>query len=234
MPKVHVTPNALDPAYFIDGANRYDRFIYASSPSRGLHEVLKVWPSIRSRLLAVDAVRFRDIRLDVYYGFTPKFVEWGRSNIDDFPNWLAEMKRLLKDTEGVNYIGLVDHTQLATAYAGAGFSLYPTSFPETGCVSLMKAQAMGAVPVTSRYEDSTLPELTGQFDLGPRGRPGQISQDAAWLHEWEDAVVDAAEKDMKGQLAPHRSMMIRRSRERFLWRTVAGLWHEAFNHALGR
>jgi hypothetical protein len=28
--------------------------------------------------------------------------------------------------------------------------LYPTSFPETGCVTLMKAMAMGALPITSR------------------------------------------------------------------------------------
>jgi hypothetical protein len=31
----------------------------------------------------------------------------------------------------------------------------------------MKAQAMGAIPVTSRFSDSALPETCGRFDLGP-------------------------------------------------------------------
>lgn len=79
--------------------------------------------------------------------------------------WLDRMHALLKQP-GVVYIGLVNHTVLADAYASSGFTLYPTSFPETGCVSLMKAQAMGAIPITSRYLNSTLPEM-GRFDLGP-------------------------------------------------------------------
>ena len=63
---------------------------------------------------------------------------------DMFEPWLAEMKRMLQQ-DGVKYFGMVDHHTLAVAYARAGFYLYPTSFPETGCVALMKAQALGAV-----------------------------------------------------------------------------------------
>lgn len=40
--------------------------------------------------------------------------------------------------------------------------------PETGCVSLIKAMAMGAIPITSRFPNSTLPELTSEWDMGPR------------------------------------------------------------------
>lgn len=41
-------------------------------------------------------------------------------------------------------------------------------FAETGCVSLIKAMAMGAIPITSRFPNSTLPELTQEWDLGPQ------------------------------------------------------------------
>ena len=31
----------------------------------------------------------------------------------------------------------------------------------------MKAQAMGAIPITSRFSDSVLPAVSGRYDLGP-------------------------------------------------------------------
>ena len=70
---------------------------------------------------------------------------------------------------------MVGHDELARGYARAGFVLYPTTYPETGCVSVMKAMALGAIPITSRFAGSVVPELTVHFDLGPatprRGRP---------------------------------------------------------------
>merc|ERR1711968_346578 len=100
--------------------------------------------------------------------------------------------------DGITYVGMADHHKLATGYAKAGFYLYPTSYPETGCVSLMKAQALGAIPITSRHYNSTLPELTGRFDLGPLmpssspRRNARIENDKQWQREWADAVVAAA------------------------------------------
>merc|ERR1711968_139854 len=109
---------------------------------------------------------------------------------DMFEPWLAEMKQMLRQ-DGVKYYGMVDHRTLATAYARAGFYLYPTSFPETGCVALMKAQALGAVPITSKNPNSTLPELTRDWDLGPPPRTDgvTIDMDPKWLDAWIDAVI---------------------------------------------
>lgn len=39
--------------------------------------------------------------------------------------------------------------------------------PETGCISLLKAMAMGSIPITSRFASSALPELTSEWDMGP-------------------------------------------------------------------
>lgn len=38
-------------------------------------------------------------------------------------------------------------------------------FPETGCITIMKAMASGTIPITSKY--SLLQNLTGVYDLGP-------------------------------------------------------------------
>ena len=56
--------------------------------------------------------------------------------------------------------------------------------------------AMGAVPITSRYASSVLPELTSKFDLGPPGRPGAIKSDPSWLNEWTQAVIHAVGMDL--------------------------------------
>ena len=44
----------------------------------------------------------------------------------------------------------------------------------------MKALAMGTIPITSRYVNSTLPELTKQWDLGPEGHTGKKRQGIVW------------------------------------------------------
>ncbi|TMW60248.1 hypothetical protein Poli38472_000290 [Pythium oligandrum] len=185
--KVLVTSNALDPAYFVDGKNKPNHFVYGSSPSRGLEKLLRAWPRIRTSV--------SNATLTVYYGFTPAFLSWGRRNIAHFDSWKLEIDHLLTQ-EGVQYVGLVDHLTLARGYAAAGFYLYPTTFSETSCVSLMKAMANGAIPITSRFPMSALSETCGDFDLGPRplAYPA-IELDPTWEDLWIRSIVEAVEQE---------------------------------------
>jgi hypothetical protein len=96
-----------------------------------LGQVLKSWPFIYSALNGTAT-------LSVLYGFTPAFVKSLPAFFGSRANeWLEKMRGLLQ-LPGVRYVGLVDHDTLAREYASAGFILYPTSFPETGCFALMK------------------------------------------------------------------------------------------------
>jgi len=166
--------------------------------------------------------------LTVFYGFSPSFLKYGRSTIPNFQAWHKSMLDLLRQ-EGVNYVGMVDHRTLAKAYSEHGFYLYPTSFPETGCVALMKALAMGAVPITSRHINSTLPELTREWDLGPKGRTdgSTMADNHEWWKEWKDSVLKAATMS-KNEIELHRQRMKEASRLRFLWGTVARTWDNVF------
>lgn len=149
------------------------------------------------------------------------------------------MLGLLKQ-EGIVYHGMVGHATLAKGLADAGFILYPTVYPETGCVTLMKAQAMGAIPITSRCLNSTLPELTEWFDLGPRPiRSATYTEDTEWMELWVQAVVAASNRDFEERrrnagirneetLQVHRKTMIKKSRERFGWKHVAEIWRKTF------
>jgi hypothetical protein len=94
---------------------------------------------------------------------------------------------------------MVGTKELARAVAAAGFYVYPCTIAEISSISLMRAQALGAIPITSRYLNSALPETAGIFDMGPPARPGLISEDAEWQSEFVDAVVRAVK-------APRREM----------------------------
>ena len=80
------------------------------------------------------------------------------------------------------------------AYAQSGFYAFPSDKPETSGVNLIKAQAMGAIPVTSRQPNSSFPEVCGRYDLGPPVPEGavNIQSDPAWFQQWVDAMVHAA------------------------------------------
>ena len=172
--KVKVTPNGIDVERYFkedglgDGANDVGTFVYGSSPGRGLELLLvcweRIWERIRLRTGGQEA------KLKIYYGFSDSFVRHGRMTrgAEVFDRWLIHMKGMLGALEGkgVEYVGMVDHETLTVGYADAGFVLYPTTYPETGCVTLMKAMASGAVPITSKFKQSTLPELTGGWDKG--------------------------------------------------------------------
>ena len=164
--------------------NSNDVFVYASAPNRGLEALLRQWPRIRAALPTAT--------LEVYYtalntssassstaaaSSDQSFYESSQHDenlrrmfpgLDPkvFEAWLATLRSLVQQP-GVRALGTASHAVMARAYARAGYLLYPTNFPETGCITVMKAMASGAIPITTRYTGSVLYELTSRFDLGP-------------------------------------------------------------------
>ncbi|CEG38532.1 tpr repeat protein (modular protein) [Plasmopara halstedii] len=231
--KITIVSNAVDQSFFVDGANHANRFVYGSSPNRGLYTLLKAWPRIREHIPSAE--------LSVFYGFTPAFLKWGNNQMTDFADWVNEMEQLLNNTPGVRYVGLVNHVQLAEEYANAGFYLYPTTFSETSCISLMKAMANGAIPLTSRYPLSALPETVNDFDLGPRPLQRKtigtlrstivrqnltllVDDDPEWLELWIQNVIKAV--DNKQLAKTVRERMKRFARDNYRWDIVASKWHQ--------
>ncbi|KAA0150319.1 hypothetical protein FNF29_05331 [Cafeteria roenbergensis] len=134
--------------------------IYASAPNRGLRVLLHQWPRIRAAI--------PHARLEVFYGFTRGFHAYIQALMGEEAagQWIAQTKQML-DQPGITLRGMVSSADLATAYRRASFFAYPTAFRETGCIALVKAMALGALPITSRFPESVLPELVGDVDLGP-------------------------------------------------------------------
>lgn len=154
--KLVVTSNAVDPALFPDvhdmaenGARpalerRPHRFIWPSSPDRGLDQVLAWWPEIRKQ--------WPDAELHVFYGWDT--VDWmmqmpGRE-------WLRWFKAKIEDLgaqPGVYFRGRLPARELYREMAQAQFWLYPSQtafdleWDETFCIAAVEALACGVTPV---------------------------------------------------------------------------------------
>lgn len=119
------------------------RCIYPSTIDRGLDVLLGMWPSIRKEV--------PDAELHIYYGFVT-YEALNRTNPERM-RYLKFIKDSIKELEpqGVVYHGRVDHETLADEFRKCDVWLYPTQFPEIHCITALKAQKAGAVPVTTNY-----------------------------------------------------------------------------------
>lgn len=180
------------------------RMIYCSSPDRGLIYLLKMWPDIIKEV--------PDANLHVFYGFdtydvlhagNPARMKWKQMILD-------AMKQ-----PGIVYHGKVGHTELQKEFAQSGIWAYPTDFDEISCISAMKAQALGAIPVT-----------TTQGALKETVRNG-IKVDMNMLlpesqEEYKKQLIKML-KNTKNQEELRPSMM-KWAQEYFLWSKVAQQW----------
>lgn len=139
--KMEIIPNFLVPEHFAPVVERErHRFIYASSPDRGLIRLLRMWPQIR-RL-------FPDATLGIFYGWEG-CMKLGSVN----PAWNARYRGLreeyltLRGQPGVEERGRVNHATIALEMKRSSAWLYPTDFDETFCSNAIKARAAGCVPV---------------------------------------------------------------------------------------
>ncbi|MBP6479850.1 MAG: methyltransferase domain-containing protein [Pseudomonadales bacterium] len=145
--QMEVIPNFLLPEHFegfYDGTVKKQphRFVYASSPDRGLVRLLRMWPQIREV--------YADAELHIFYGWEG-CMKLGAGN----PAWIARYRPIreeflkLRRQPGIIERGRVNHETIAREMVMSDAWLYPTDFDETFCSNAIKARAAGCVPVTT-------------------------------------------------------------------------------------
>jgi glycosyltransferase involved in cell wall biosynthesis len=178
-----VLPNGCDPDAYDLSAKVPGRCIYASSPDRGLHVALEMWPQIRS--LVPEAT------LEIYYHSMQHWFENIESN-KQTAYWTnqeharrAEIVKRLIDQPGVTHVGSVSRVQMAHAYSEAMVLAYPCdtmTYTEGFGVAVLEGCASGAVPAT------TSADAFGEIyrNYCPMVEP------TAWENrqEWADLVVE--------------------------------------------
>ena len=119
------------------------RFIYASSPDRGLDVLLTWWPGILKK--------WKDAELHVFYGW--KNYDQMMQAYPEMAPFKEKVMRLMKQPQVFDH-GRVGQKELAEEFAKSQFWLYPSiradgqDWHETYCIAAMEAQANGCIPVT--------------------------------------------------------------------------------------
>lgn len=137
LPKIAIIGNGLDTERFkkLNGERIPHRFIWCSSPDRGLEELLNLWPLLKEKL--------PDAQLKIYYGW-----EYFNSSL-----WIPEQRtlkqRILKliKQDGVEWCGRIGQVQLAQELMKSDGMIYPPphQFRETYGIAFLEAQAAGVI-----------------------------------------------------------------------------------------
>jgi glycosyltransferase involved in cell wall biosynthesis len=158
--KVIVSANGINIQDFNLSTDRNPhKVVYTSSYDRGLEHLLKMWPDVRREV--------PDAELHIFYGWNTydRMVDMGMRD----GRFKQAMVPLMKQ-DGVFEHGRVGHKQLNKEMSSAGIWAYPSHFEEISCISAMKAQACGAVPVTTDY--AALAE-TNKYGIKIPGKAGE-------------------------------------------------------------
>lgn len=163
---------------------------WISSPDRGLHRLLELWPRIRARVPTAT--------LRIYYRIDPWLDMWagraGDSPFIDRANYIKQCLAVLgRDGEtGITVMGAVSWRQFAAELsqtAAVPYTFDPIDpWSELFCIALVDACAAGAAPITSDL-DVLGANFEGIAEIIP-GRPGEHRQ------QWEDAIVRALTDDV--------------------------------------
>ncbi|WP_161712545.1 glycosyltransferase family 4 protein [Allorhizobium undicola] len=215
---VHVIGNAISPAFaakplapawFETGAP--PTLLYSSTPYRGLDRLLMSFPAIRARV--------PQARLKIFAGMAL----YGADPVTDRYRYLYDLTRAL---EGADYIGPVGQAELSEAYGAAAALAYPSSFPETSCITVMEAMASGADVLTT--DMGALKETLAGFGrmIAPEITLGKLVQTPTDIMDYVDMVVDALAQAQANPAAAAAERQKRAgfAREHYSWDARARQW----------
>lgn len=112
------------------------KFVYSSSPDRGLWYLLQIWPQLRKK--------YKNATLSICYGTEQwtNALKWSHGRIGEMA---LEIENLLKQP-GIKNLGKIGQDRLATLQLEADAWLYPfdpMSPTETGCITAVENAAAG-------------------------------------------------------------------------------------------
>jgi glycosyltransferase involved in cell wall biosynthesis len=218
--KIYLTQNGVELSQFDKKIKRNPKkIIWTSSYDRGLKELLEVWTMVK--------MEEPDAELHIYYGWDVMDKirkKQGREVWTHYLTWKDVMIDLMKQ-EGVYEHGRIGQEKIAEEYLSSGVWAYPTWWPEISCISAMKAQVGGAIPVvipTAAVSETVNWGFTTNisYDHHQQGLPEKTWDIYAQL------VIRALNEKTQEKIRP---MMMEKSRKLFSWVNVAKQWQKEFD-----
>ena len=188
------------------------RFVYSSSPERGLEHLLDMWLYIKEVM--------PEASLHIYYGTSILDI---RANLD--LNFLLEKNRifhkinLLKDY-GVHFHGAVGQKDLYRDMWQSSWWVYPTRYLETNCITAQEAVACGLIPIVNPV--GALPEILGDYGFYIKGSPEYPEVRKKYVDKIKEIVDDMkSNRDFYIKRAANAAVYVTKD-----WKEVADQWVE--------
>lgn len=190
------------------------KMIYTSSHVRGLAYIYEIWEDVKKDV--------PEATLDVFYG-RESYDAIHKGNPERM-KWMDDMVAKGKELDGVTEYGKVGQDQIVRRIFSSGIWVYPCPFPEVYCITAIKMQAGGAVPVSTDF--AALDE-TVQFGTKIKiPNDGQVGQgDEKFLEKFKEELIWwLTHPEEQEKIRPE---MMRWARTKS-WRAVAEQWAGEF------
>ncbi len=203
--KFIISQNGVDLIQFNQEVERNPKkVIYTSSYDRGLEHLLNIWPSVRAEV--------PDAELHIYYG-------WGTYDKlrteQKQREWKSKMMELMKQ-DGVKEHGRIDQITLARELLSSSIFAYPCHFEEISCISAMKAQVAGCIPLTTDY--AALAETNLNAGYRVKGNP---KNDPSTMDYFKECLI----RELKFPPSDdYRAEICKPACKEFSWINVATQW----------
>jgi len=221
--KTLVIPNGIHPEKFpADNVIDEKLVINTSSPVRALSALIDIMKMVRKEV--------PDAKMQWAYGWTT--TDSGLAGSPLYPEWKTNILKGMEEA-GIEDLGRLNHEDVAKLYSKAAMYVYPTGFPEIDCISITKALAAGAFPVTTdygaikekaghggdfiHYEDSL--EKFGQIDYAIE------SQEVKEL--FAQKIIEHLKKPID---ADTRKSMRQFALENYSWQSIIDKWNDILNY----
>lgn len=210
--KIMLSANGIDPEEFVkyDGKLERDphKILYASSHVRGLAYLYDIWPEVKKAV--------PDATLDVYYG-RQSYDAVHKGNPERM-KWMDGMIAKAESLDGVTDHGKASQEEIVKEGFRSGLWAYPCPFPEIYCITAIKSQASGAVPVSS-----TTAALDETVQFGHKQEFGEF--DDADLAKYKDSLIWWLQHPEEQEKIRPEMMAWARTNS---WRKVSEQWSNEF------
>lgn len=206
--KFVIIPNGIDPSHFDAQVDREPyRLINTSSADRGLECALDIFKKIKERVPQAE--------FHWFYGWQTFDAAFGEDTKQ--MRWKQKMLKKMSETEGFFEHERIGHLEIAKEYQRAKIFFYPTEFYEIWCISAVKAQAAGAIPLVTNVH-----ALKESVQYGWKMPYDNIYSNPVGQQEFADEAV----RILTGQTTEPgaEKEMMEWAKKNFSWDTIAERW----------
>jgi len=226
--KTTIIPNGIDINRFpFDQRNNLEnphKFIYSSSPDRGLEHLISLWPMIRNR--------YPDAELNIFYGWDmiDKILDFYSSSQGENKHPLKHFKEkvfhhinnLGGEEIGIFQRGRVTQEVLAKEMLNSSIWAYPTQFCETFCITALEQQAAGVIPIVSGL--AALRETVSPVHETLEGWPANADYQKRFLR-----LISKTLDHIGDEKTEEKRLEARRFVEKFTWENSYQSWVNLIN-----